>query len=180
MQEQTWIFTVRPTVPSSPLASQSRYHEFCSIPCHLNNKKSHTTFSEALLMFVCFSSPLMTHGCWDQILVCRSSSQLQCAIPGHLPASRSMQSAHSLMPAWCMGAKTLWQRVLEIRPVGWVCWLWTRTLLMQGWSYCPLRTKQKVFVYSQTRVWISPVLKQVRYIHGVIFSWEQQWYFNGP
>lgn len=121
-------------------------------------------------MFVCFSFPPMTHGCRGQTLACRSSSRRPSAIPGHLLGSRSMPSAPLSMPARCMAAKTPWQRVLEMRQTSWVWWLWTRILLMPGWNYCPLRTKQKVFVFSPTRAWTSPALKQVRCVRGGVFS----------
>lgn len=121
-------------------------------------------------MFVCSSFPLMTPGCQAHTPACRSSSQHLRATPGHLLVSRSMPSVRSSMPAQCTAVRTLWQRALEIRQTSWVWWLWTRILLMQGWNFCPLRTKQKVFVFSPMRAWTSPVLKQVKCICGVIFS----------
>lgn len=134
------------------------------------NRHNHKAFSEALLIFISFSSPPMTRGCWDQIPACRSSSRLPSAIPGRSLASRSMPSPPSLMPAWCTAARSLWQRALGIKQTSWVWWLWTRILLMLGWNYCPLRTKQKVFVYSQTRARTSPASELVRCICRAILT----------
>lgn len=126
-------------------------------------------------MFACSSFPPMTHGCWGQTPACHSSSRRLSATPGRSPASRSMPSPPSSTPAPCTAAKTPWQRVLEIRQTRWVWWLWTRILLTKGWNYCPLRTQRKVFVFSPTRAWTSPVLKQVRCIYGAVFSaWIQR------
>lgn len=146
------------TAASGPLASQLRYHDFRPG----TNRHNHKAFSEALLMFLPFSSPPMTRGCWNQIPACLLSSQLLCAVPGRSLVSRSMLSPPSLMPAWCTAARSLWQRASGTRQTSWVWWLWTRISLMLGWNYCPLRTKQKVFVCSQTRAWTSPALELVR------------------
>lgn len=148
------------TAASGPLASQLRYHDFRPG----TNRHNHKAFSEALLMFLPFSSPPMTRGCWNQIPACLLSSQLLCAVPGRSLVSRSMLSPPSLMPAWCTAARSLWQRASGTRQTSWVWWLWTRISLMLGWNYCPLRTKQKVFVCSQTRAWTSPALELVRCI----------------
>lgn len=148
------------TAASGPLASQLRYHDFRPG----TNRHNHKAFSEALLMFLPFSSPPMTCGCWNQIPACLLSSQLLCAVPGRSLVSRSMLSPPSLMPAWCTAARSLWQRASGTRQTSWVWWLWTRISLMLGWNYCPLRTKQKVFVCSQTRAWTSPALELVRCI----------------